>query len=198
MNKLLLCFLLIISPMAAEEAFPPSPVGTPELKTLPAGLLLKSAAPGSYFDEANRLFRSLFSYISSHDIAMTTPVEAQIDGAAMYFWVAESQRAKVTGSANGVEVVAVPERRVASLGTRGGYSEENFRRTRDALAAWLRTRHDIEPAGPAYAVFWNGPFLPGFLKRFEVHVPVQDKAGFGPFDGPGQATPPCTITRRPR
>jgi hypothetical protein len=33
--------------MAAEQAFPPSPVGEPELKTLPAGLLLKTSAPGN-------------------------------------------------------------------------------------------------------------------------------------------------------
>jgi hypothetical protein len=170
----LLLFILFTSPlMATEHAFPPSPVGTPELKTLPAGVLLRATAPGNYFDHSNQLFRPLFNYISSHDIAMTTPVEARIDGAAMYFWVAKSQQSKVAGGKDGVEVIEIPERRVASLGARGSYSRENFTQTRDELMAWLRTRPDVVPDGTPYAVYWNGPFLPGFMKRFEVHVPVR-------------------------
>lgn len=170
---LLFSLVATTSLMAAEQAFPPSPVGTPELRTLPAGVLLKSSAPGSYFEQSNRLFRPLFNYISKHDIAMTTPVEAQIDGAAMYFWVAESQRGKVAGNSANVEVIEVPERHVASLGAKGGYSRENFEKTRDALLAWLATRQDVVASGPPYAVYWSPPFLPGFLKRYEVHIPVR-------------------------
>jgi effector-binding domain-containing protein len=170
---LTLLWFFTSSLMAAEQAFPPSPVGAAELKTLPAGVLLKASATGTYFEQSNRLFRPLFNYISKHDIAMTTPVEAQIESAAMYFWVAESQRSKVAGSSENVAVVEVPERHVASLGAKGGYSPENFTKTRDALLEWLKGRKDVEPAGPAYSVYWSPPFLPGFLKRYEVHVPVR-------------------------
>lgn len=173
MRRVLLLLFLTAHLMATEQAFSPTPVGTPELKTLPAGVLLKSTAPGDYFDQSNRLFRPLFSYISRQGISMTTPVEAQVEGAAMYFWVADSQREKVAGSRDGVEVIEFPERRVASLGARGSYSRENFARARDELLAWLGRRTDVEPAGAPYPVFWNGPFVPGFLKRFEVHVPVR-------------------------
>ena len=110
---------------------------------------------------------------------MTTPAEARIDEAAMYFWVAEDQRAKLVGDGGGVEVITIPERRVASLGARGSHSPQNFVRTRDALLAWLRLRADAERAGPPYAVYWNGPFVPGFLKRHEVHVPVRPAARWG-------------------
>jgi hypothetical protein len=161
--------------MAASEAFPPTPPGTTELKTLPAGVLLKSAGSGSYFDTADNLFSPLFRYISKHDIAMTTPVEARIDSAAMFFWVAASERSKVAGNAAGVEVVEVPERRVASHGERGGYGRTNFEKARDKLLAWVATQPAIEPAGEPYAVYWNAPFVPAFLKRFEVHVPVRPK-----------------------
>ena len=159
--------------MATEKAFPPSPIGASELKILPAGLLLKTSATGSYFDQSNRLFGPLFNYISSHEIAMTTPVEAKIEGAAMFFWVAKSQRAKVGGSTDAVEVVEIPERWVASLGARGSYSAQNFSKTRDQLLAWLDQQKDVEAAGPPYAVYWDGPFTPGFFKRYEVHVPVR-------------------------
>ncbi len=173
MKRFLLLLALSSSAMATEQAFPPSPIDVPELKTLPAGLLLKASATGNYFDQSNRLFGPLFSYISSNDIAMTTPVEAKIEGAAMFFWVAKSQRAKVAGSTGAVEVVEIPERWVASLGARGSYSARNFEKTRDQLLAWLGQRKDIEAADSPYAVYWNGPFTPGFLKRFEVHVPVR-------------------------
>ena len=173
MKRFLLLIALASTVMATEQAFLPAPIGTPELKTLPAGLLLKATATGNYFDESNRLFRPLFNYISSHEIAMTTPVEAKIEGAAMFFWVAKSQRAKVSGSTETVEVVEVPERWVARLGARGSYSAKNFSVTRDELLAWLEQRKEVEAAGPPYAVYWNGPLMPGFLKRFEVHVPVR-------------------------
>lgn len=176
MKVLLLFLALTTSLMATEQAFPPSPVGQPELKTLPAGVLLKAGGKGNYFEGANGLFRPLFNYISSHDISMTTPVEAKIDDAAMFFWVANSQRAKVAGNGPGVEVVEVPERWVASLGARGGYSARNFAQTRDELLTWIGARPDVVAAGEPYAVYWNGPFTPGFLKRYEVHVPVRAKA----------------------
>jgi hypothetical protein len=30
-----------------------------------------------------------------------------------------------------------------------------------------------EIAGDAYAVYWDGPFVLGFFKRSEVHLPVK-------------------------
>lgn len=161
--------------MATEQAFPPTAPGVAEFKTLPAGVLLKSTGRGNYFEESNRLFRPLFNYISSQKIAMTTPVEAQIDQAAMYFWVAPSEVAKVAGDRAGVEVIRLPARQVASLGARGGYGRENFEQTRDKLRAWLETQPEVEATGEAYAVYWHGPFTPWFAKRSEVHIPVQAK-----------------------
>jgi hypothetical protein len=171
---LVLAFFTPFLPMSAQEAFPPTAPGTAELKTLPAGVLLRSAGRGNYFDGADNLFGPLFRYISRHKIAMTTPVEARINDAAMYFWVATSERPKVAGNESGVEVINVPERHVASRGERGGYSRENFEKTRDALLAWMADQKPaIEAAGEAYGVYWNAPYVPFFMKRFEVHVPVK-------------------------
>jgi len=175
-----LLFALLLSPaMAAEQAFPPTAPGVTEVKTLPAGVLLKSAGRGNYFEQADGLFMPLFRYISRHNISMTTPVEARIDDAAMYFWVAESQRDKVAGSEGAVEVLRIPERRVASLGARGGYSRGNFEKTRDALLAWIARQPDLEVVGEPYAVYWHGPFTPWFAKRSVVHVPVRAKPPAG-------------------
>jgi hypothetical protein len=106
---------------------------------------------------------------------MTVPVEAEIDGAAMYFWVGREELAKVRESDSVVSVVRLPERQVASRGARGAYSQKNFNETRDALLDWLKGRGDLEATGPAYAVYWNGPFTPWFLKQFEVHIPIRFK-----------------------
>jgi len=123
--------------MSAKNAFSPTAPGVAELKVLPAGVLLKSSGKGSYFDESHRLFSPLFRYLSSRDIAMTTPGEATLDDAARYCWIAPREEAKVTGEAAGIEVIRRPERRVASLGARGGYTQANFAKTRDELLSWL-------------------------------------------------------------
>ena len=109
MRRFLVVFALLSTALAmsAKEAFPPTPAGTSELKTLPAGVLLQSSGRGNYFDGADNLFGPLFRYISKHNIAMTTPVEARVDSAAMFFWVAESERSKVAGNdANGCSAEA--------------------------------------------------------------------------------------------
>jgi len=163
--------------MAAEAAFPSTAPGTSEVKTLPGGVLLKSATPqGTYFDNGGSLFRPLFRYISSHDISMTVPVEATIDDAAMFFWVAKSQENKVSQSKAGVEVINMPERRVASHGFRGSYSARNYEQARASLLAWMKTQPQLTVIGDPYAVYWNGPFTLGFLKRFEVHLPLEPES----------------------
>ncbi len=159
--------------MAAEEAFPPTAPGTSEVKTLPAGVLLKSEATGSYFQNSGRLFGPLFRYISDHNIAMTTPVEAQIDDAAMFFWVAPGEIEKVAGSKNGVEVIETPERTVAVRGAQGGYNQRNYEQTRSELENWLAGQSDWRATDQPYGVYWNGPFTPWFLKTYEVHIPVE-------------------------
>lgn len=174
---IVLFLFLPFKAMSYESAFPPTETGSTEIKTLPSGMLLKASAPGDYFERGNSLFRPLFRYISEHKIAMTVPVEAQIDDAAMYFWVAESEVSKVVGDANGVEVVEIPERTVASLGSRGSYSKANFEKAKSRLLVWLESQEDLQAIGEPYAVYWHGPFTPWFMKRFEVHLPVTLKSG---------------------
>lgn len=177
--NLLACLLITLALdlplMATEQAFAPTAPGTTELKILPAGTLLKSSTKGNYFDESSRLFRPLFSYISANDIKMTVPVEAEIDGAALYFWVGPTELSKVRASDDKVQLIQRPRRQVAAHGARGAYSQSNFIEARADLLAWLDGRSDLEAIGPVYAVYWNGPFTPWFLKQFEVHVPVRVK-----------------------
>lgn len=171
---LALSFISIImsTSHAYEQAFPRTETGEIELKTLPAGRLLECRGEGDYFNQSNSLFGPLFKYISSHDISMTTPVEAQIDPGVMYFWVAENQKEKADEDMGRVRVIDVEERLVAAIGERGGYSEDNYDVAKEKLLKWVKDQDDLEVTGDPFAVYWNGPMTPWFMKKFEVLVPV--------------------------
>lgn len=158
--------------MASEAAFPKTEVGVIEVKTLPAGVLIESRATGDYFASSGDLFRPLFRYISDRDIGMTVPVEAEMQPGVMRFWIAESEVSKAQDATEIVKIVHAPERTVASLGLRGGYSEENYREAKAQLDAWLAAQSEWQATGPASMVFWNSPMVPWFLKRSEIHQPV--------------------------
>jgi effector-binding domain-containing protein len=66
----------------------------------------------------------------------------------------------------------VPERRVAAIGIRGSYSRENYEEALTELKGWLAKQPGLRATGEPYAVYWNSPFVPFFLKHSEVHVPV--------------------------
>ncbi|MEX0331190.1 MAG: heme-binding protein [Puniceicoccaceae bacterium] len=158
---------------AYQQAFPRTEPGEFEVKVLPEGRLLESIGEGNYFDQANSLFGPLFQYIKEHDISMTTPVEAKIEPGTMYFWVADDQVDKATNDTEKVRVIEVEERMVAAIGGRGAYTKRNFEKARAQLLRWVRTESDLEVLGKPYAVYWNGPFTPWFLKKFEVQVRVR-------------------------
>jgi hypothetical protein len=169
--------LTMTNAQAVESAYPRTEVGTIEIKTLPAGRLIEhKSAKGSYFDDSNNLFGPLFRYIKGHDISMTTPVEARIEPASMRFWISEKQRQKADADEGAVQVMDIPERTVAAIGGSGAYSNQNFTEARDKLMAWLAERDDVEPVGEPFAAYWNGPFTPWFMKKFEVLVEVRPSA----------------------
>ena len=173
-----LLFLLLVNPMtmfAAEQAYPKTVVDAIEIKTLPAATLIVSKSEKRYFEEDNQLFRPLFRYIQARDIAMTTPVEAEMDPGEMFFYIGtEVDADKLTDTAT-VTVQKLPERILASIGVRGSYSTSNFDEAASRLKQWLADHENLEAAGTARAVFWDGPFTLWFLKQFEVHIPVQRK-----------------------
>ena len=158
---------------AYEQAFAKTKVGEFEIKTLPKARLIASQTDAAYFEDNNRLFRPLFRYISSRDIAMTTPVEAEMNPGIMYFYIDAEVRNEVLDATEKISVHEVPERLVASLGVRGGYSEQNFNEASAKLSTWLLKNPVYKATGKIRGIFWNGPFIPSFLKRFEVHIPVQ-------------------------
>ena len=169
---------LLIAPSlsAYDSMYEKTPVGKIMVLELPERLALEAKSGNSYFDADNGLFRKLFRFISSNDVSMTTPVEADIKPAKMRFFVGEKDMNKNLKSSNSVKVAKMSARMVVSIGIRGGYSEKNFIFNQSKLIEWIAKNKKYEQKGPAYGVYWNGPFVPGFFKRSEVHIPIRTRS----------------------
>ena len=179
MKKLVLVLVasaLGSSLMASESAYPMTGAGVCEIKTLPAGVILQARSTGDYFSENNGLFRRLFQTIQQNKVPMTTPVEAGMRPGTMIFYLdPESAKRGDLQMVDGVTRKRVGERVVASIGIRGGYSKESFEKHAQKLREWLKSQPKYQAVGEVYAVYWNSPFTIWFLKRAEVHLPVQEK-----------------------
>ena len=179
MMKYVALFLTLAAPAVLvrgyEEVQPKTPVGKIVVLDLPPRTALETTSSEPYFSSSNGMFRSLFRYIQKNNIKMTTPVEVDINPGKMRFFVGskDTQR-KGVGDQN-VDVTNLNARKVLSIGVRGGYTEGNFNSNKKKLLKWLRNNSDYNAAGKAYAVYWNGPFMPGFLKRSEIHIPIRIK-----------------------
>ena len=176
MNPLLIvCAAALVIPTAGfayEKAFEATDPGTIEIKKIPQRTLIVARRPENYFEGNNALFGQLFRYIQNHDVSMTVPVKAEIDPGRMYFYIGTEDLKKDLKNSGSVEVITEPELQVISMGVRGGYTEKNFEQARSELFGQLAANKGWKKSGEAYAIFWNGPMVPAFMKKFEVHIPV--------------------------
>ena len=157
---------------AYESMHEKTPVGKIKVIDLPTRLALEASSYGNYFDSNNGLFRKLFQYISFHNVSMTTPVEADINPGKMRFFVGIKDAEKKLSSNDNVKVIELPKIKIVSIGVRGSYTKENFNTNKKKLENWLSKSKLYKQDGEAYGVYWNGPFIPGFFKRSEVHIPI--------------------------
>ncbi len=176
--SVIICAAVFAAPaagLAYEKAFEATKAGTIETKLIPERTVIVAQRNERYFEENNALFGQLFQYIKDNDVAMTVPVKAEIDPGRMYFYIGSKDLAKELRDSATVKIVRQPQQRVLSIGVRGGYSEKNFEAAREKLFDELAVSKKWIKDGEAYAVYWNGPYVPSFMKRFEVHVPVTEK-----------------------
>jgi effector-binding domain-containing protein len=158
--------------MAYDSAYPRAEIDNVEIHKLPPARLLEAKTEGTYFNNSNGLFSKLFNYIKDNEIAMTVPVEGDLQQAGMRFYVG-SDAPRELHDTREVSVVELPERQVLRMGGKGSYSEKNIMESLTKLEGWLDSQPKWQADGTAYAVFWNGPITPWFLKRYEVHIPVK-------------------------
>ena len=90
----------------------------------------------------------------------------------MIFFVGAGAKAQPLPATNGVRVQTLPEITVLSIGVRGRYSRANYDGGVKRLTAWLAGQSQWRTNGAPYAVYWNPPFVPWFLRKSEIHQPV--------------------------
>ncbi len=166
---------ILASCTQAYKAYQPTPKNKVIVKNIPELTAFEANCEGNYFTNSNQLFRTLFRYLNDNKLAMTIPVEANINPGKMVFIVKDSQTAQKLRSTNLVKVIKIPQRKVLSVGLKGRYSQENFNRGKKMLQDYLNKNPEYEKNGDFFAVYWDNPMIvPYFIRKSEVNVPIKN------------------------
>jgi hypothetical protein len=169
--------------------------GNFELRQYEPYIVAETVVEGEFDEVGNEGFRRLFDYISGKNrkqqsISMTAPVSQE----------AESEKISMTAPVNQVRVgekyritflmpgkysmetlpepldtrvklKEVPGQLIAAFRYSGTWSRDRYEEKRIRLQALMRER-GLEPAGEPIFARYNPPFMPWFLRRNEVLIPV--------------------------
>lgn len=166
-----------------------------ELRDYAPHLLAETVVQGDLEGAGNKAFTRLFRYISGHNrpgikLAMTAPVsqepaqqtirmtapvgqEPVPGGWAVSFMMPASLTLETLPEPvdPAVTLRQVPARRIAAVRYTGAWSEKSYQRHRTDLESWIRT-NGWTVAGAVVWARYNAPFIPWFLRRNEVLIPV--------------------------
>ncbi len=170
-----------------------------EVRRYAPHIVAATLVEGSFSEVGNEGFRRLVRYIrgeniarqmlpgatavtgqsASEKIAMTAPVNQQAaKGAWRITFLMPSQYTLATLPQpldERIVLQRVPARLVASLRYSGGWARERFDKQRARLESLLAER-GLRSAGEAVFARYNPPFMPWFLRRNEVLIPLDDDA----------------------
>jgi len=156
-------------------------VGELEIRDYGPRLLAEVTLQGDRKTGASEGFRVLASYIFSKDtpsgepIGMTVPVgQLERDGAWQMWFVLPSRFTRETLPAATdprIRIVEQPAERIALHRRAGRMDTADFDDEAKRLDAAVRAA-GLEPIGPPTLAVYNGPFVPGPLRRNEVQVSI--------------------------
>lgn len=113
---------------------------------------------------------------SSQEIKMTSPVFSEFSNVGYMAFVMPSEftlETTPTPLDNRVKVEELPARTIAVLRFSGSWSEDNFEvKTRELLDELSQAR--IKTKGTVFAMLYNPPFIPSFLRRNEVAIEIDE------------------------
>ncbi len=167
--------------------------GAFELRDYPALLAAEVERTGARDAAVRAGFRPLARYIFARGregpkIAMTAPVtQLKVDSpvedpAAPPAWrvrfLMPSKYAMdgLPAPSPGVRLVQVPAQRQAAVRFSGRAEDDDFERQEARLGRWL-VGQGLRPGGAATYAYYDDPFIPGFLRRNEVLMPVAETTG---------------------
>ena len=163
--------------------------GDIELRRYAPYVVVETRADGDYDRATSEAFRRLFRYISGANrrqvdpqapkIAMTAPVTTarEGDGWRMAFMVPDKYDLETAPApANpAVTLRAEPGGLLAALTYGGRSSRERYHEHLRQLDSWLAER-GLEAAGEPMFAGYDAPYVPGFMRRNEVLMPLADNA----------------------
>jgi hypothetical protein len=193
-----LCALLLSgNSMAVEEAEYTvlREEGKFELRKYEPHILAETIVDEQFEEAGNAAFQRLFRYIRGNNkqeqevsmtspvgqdpvgqkIAMTSPVgQQEQDGNwVVSFMLPASFTLENTPAPLDprISIREVPARHVAAVRYSGFWSEKNYLRHLKQLQNWIATQ-GLTPAGEPHWARYDPPFMPWFLRRNEILIPV--------------------------
>lgn len=192
----LLVLLAAEAGMAVEEAkyTVVAAEGDCQLRDYAACVVAEVVVQAGVEEAGNQAFGPLFRYISGENttrgkiamtapvgqearekIAMTAPVgqEETPQGYAVSFMMPASYTLESlpVPTDPAVRLRQVPARRMAAIRYSGTWSASGYQRHREELEGWMKAR-GLVPTGEAVWARYDPPFMPWFLRRNEVLIPV--------------------------
>ena len=166
-----------------------------EIREYEAHILAEMVVSSDFEDAGSKAFNSLFQYIAGDNrprqkIAMTSPVgqSAPAEKIDMTTPVGQEQRDKGWAVSfmmpshftletlpepenPAISLRRVPARTVATVRYSGFWSKTAYEKHETALRAWISERGLRVVGSPTWAKY-NPPFMPWFLRRNEILIPV--------------------------
>jgi hypothetical protein len=171
-----------------------------ELRDYSPHILAETVVEGGLKEAGNKAFTRLFQYISGNnrsrvEVPMTAPVSQRPKGEKIKMTAPVGQQG-VAGSwvvsfmmpasytlenvpeplDPGVSVRQVPARRVAAVRYSGFWNQKGYLQHKAELEAWIDSIGLGIVGEPIWARY-DPPFMPWFLRRNEVLIPVASSAG---------------------
>jgi len=166
-----------------------------EIRDYAPHILAETVVEGNLEDAGNTAFRKLFRYISGDNrsrvkVEMTAPVSQQPAGEKIKMTAPVGQRRvkeswavsfMMPGSYTletlpepedpTITLRQVPARRMATVRYSGFWSEKGYLQHKAELEAWIHKMGLTIVGDPIWARY-NPPFVPWFLRRNEILIPV--------------------------
>ncbi len=166
-----------------------------ELRDYEPQLVAEILVDGTMQEAGNRAFGSLYRYIAGDNqprdrVAMTAPVSQRRAGETIAMTAPVGQQAVgdqwavsfMMPASYTMETLPVPDhpdivirerpaQRVAAVRYAGRWSEKNYHRHKVALQQWIESQ-GWDVIGETVWARYNAPFVPAFMRRNEILIPV--------------------------
>lgn len=166
-----------------------------EIRDYAPHIIAETVVQGNLEDAGDIAFKKLFGYISGDNrsrdkISMTAPVSQKPEGKKIEMTAPVAQQRDKEGwvvsfmmpssytiktlpepEDNEITLRQVPTRRMAAIRYSGFWSEEGYLRHKAELESWINKMGFTIVGVPIWARY-NPPFMPWFLRRNEVLIPI--------------------------